>query len=476
LSNIDHSAGAQPRDRSFRDFVAWALVGVLPWLLYLRLEQLLPFEQTMFLTLALAAIVMWIFRLTPDFVPGLALILVVTLLDLVPQSIAFSGFYSQIFFLVFGIFVLAALLAETSWLNRLEAMLVRRNASFPTRLFAVVCAGVLLTLVVPSPLGRASMIQPLVQRFFRPDRARKNAFLALVHIHGTTLISTIILTGNPLNFVLIGMLNEQMRGRFQWMGWLQAASVAGVVMAAGFVAAMFFFAAAARKASAAGGTEPRQCAPPIAVVSDPLRDWATLGLYVFLMAAILTRSIHQVPLEWIVLSLAMSVFFFSGISLATLRQKFDWPTLIFVATVVAWGPMLDHLGLSQWLADQLPVLVPIFERNLYLGMAITMAGVFVIRLAVPGAPAFIILASTLIPFAEVIGISPWVLGFVILTVSEGFIWPYQHGVFSQAITMLDAERIAYRMQTLITFNILFFMLRCAAIFISIPFWKALNLI
>lgn len=462
----------QRPDSTYRDFIAWSLVGLLPWLLYAQLSQGLPFNQVIFLCLALAAIVMWIFRLTPDFVPGLALILVVTLLDLVPREVAFSGFYSQVFFLVFGIFVLASLLAETSWLGRLEAVLVNKQASFPIRLIAVVCAGVLLTLVVPSPLGRASMVQPLVQRFFRSGRPRNNAFLAIAHMHGTTLLSTIILTGNPLNFVLLGMLDDQTRDRYHWLGWLQASSVAGLIIAIGFVAALAFFSIAVRRRTTHEVAE--VVAKPTA--SNPLRDWATLGLYGVLLVGILTRSIHQVPLEWIVLSLAMSVFFFSGLSLAALRQRFDWPTLIFVATVVAWGPMLDHLGLSQWLADQLPALVPLFERNLYLGFAVLMAGVFVIRLAVPGAPAFIILASALLPFADVIGISPWVLGFVILTVSEGFIWPYQHGVFSQTVTTLDAERTDYAMSSLIIFNILFFILRCSAVFISIPFWETLNLI
>jgi di/tricarboxylate transporter len=462
--------GMQPAGYALREFVAWCLVGLLPWLLYLQLAPLLPLHQTEFLCFALAAIVMWIFRLTPDFVPGLALLLIVVLLGIVPREIAFSGFYSQVFFLIFGIFVLAALLAETSWLNRLEAVLVRKNASFPTRLLAVVASGVLLTLVVPSPLGRASMVQPLVHRFFRSGRAANNSFLALAHIHGATLLSTIILTGNPLNFVLLGMLDDQTSNRFQWLGWLQAASIAGLVVAVGFAAALFVF--AAKRGAGAGTAEQAE----MEVKVDPIRDWATLGLYVFLLVAILTRPIHQIPLEWVVLSLAMAVFFFSGLTLANLRSRFDWPTLIFVATVVAWGPMLDHLGLSQWLADQMPMLVPIFEQNLYLGFAITMAGVFVIRLAVPGAPAFIILATALLPFAETIGISPWVLGFAILTVSEGFIWPYQHGVFSQNVTMLDAERIAYRMSSLIIFNVFFYLLRCGAIFLSIPFWKAMNLI
>lgn len=460
--------------REKRDFFAWLLVGLLPWLLYTRIGDALLFDQRIFLALALGAVVMWIFRLTPDFVPGLALILIVLLLDLVPQSIALSGFYSQVFFLVFGIFILAALLSETSWLNRLEALLVRRNASVGMRLFAVVACGVLLTLVVPSPLGRASMVQPLMHRFLRRAQTRNNSFFALAHIHATTLLSTIFLTGNPLNFLLLGMLDEQMQGRYQWLGWLQAASVVGLILTVGFAACLLLFATLARRAAPPTDHMTPEAAPDFAV--HPRRDWATLGLYAVLMVAILTRSQHQIPLEWIVLFLAMAVFFFSGLPLATLRQRLDWPTLIFVATVVAWGPMLDHLGLTDLLADRIPLMVPLFEQSLYTGFAVTMAGIVLIRLVVPGAPAFILLASTLLPFAASIGISPWVLGFAILTVSEGFVWPYQHGVPSQTLTMLEGEGISFSMSRIIGFDLFFLVLRCAAVFVSIPFWKALNLL
>jgi len=460
-------------DRSLLELIAWICVGLGPWLTYGYLTAHLAHSQALFLSLALAAIIMWIFRLVPDFVPGLALILIVTLLDLVPQEIAFSGFYSQVFFLVFGIFILAALLAESSWMNRLEAMLSRRDASFMTRLFAVLGAGVLLTLVVPSPLGRASMVQPLIKRFMQSGLASRNSALALIHMHGTTLISTIILTGNPLNFILIGMLSEQMRHRYQWLGWLKATSAAGLVLSMGLVAAVFLCASLMRKKSQA--TAPSETSVRN-VTKDALRDWATLALYGVLILAIFTRAIHQIPLEWVVLFLAMAVFFFAGLSLATLRNNFDWPTLVFIATVVAWGPMLDHLGLSAWLAERLPAIIPLFEQSLYLGFAVMIAGVAIIRLAIPGAPAFIILATALLPFAEEIAVSPWVLGFVILTISEGFIWPYQHGVFSQSVTMLDARGVAYNMSTFIRFNLFFLALRCAAIFASIPLWKALNLI
>ncbi len=429
-------------------------------------------EQALFLALGAGAVIMWVFRLVPDFVPGLALILIVVLMNLVPQEIAFQGFYSDIFFLIFGIFILAGLLAETSWLQRLEYQLERRNASLASRFFAVLATAILLTLVVPSPLGRAAMVQPLIRRFLGTTKPQTNSMLSVVHVHATTLISTVILTGNPLNFILIGMLDEQIRDRFQWLGWLKAAGVAGIVLAIILVGAV----ALAAKQATRAEPEDKLSFEPEPPTKQPVRDWFTLGIYGVLLIGILTRTTHQVPLVWVVLFLGLAVFLFAGISLSDLRGKFDWPTLIFVATVVAWGPMLEHLELSAWLSKQIPALLTFYESSLHLGVSVTIAGIIVVRLLVPGAPAFVILATALLPLATEIGMSPWVIGFIILTVSEGFLLPYQHGVYSQTMSLMDAEKLPYKSYAILKFNVLFLAARVAAIYASIPWWKALNLI
>ena len=120
MSNAEVKTGILPVGESLREFLAWALVASFPLALYFVLCDAvfagfgfgLNHQQAMFIALGSAAVLMWAFRLAPDFVPGLALILIVVLMNLVPQSVAFSGFYSEIFFLIFGIFILAALLPE----------------------------------------------------------------------------------------------------------------------------------------------------------------------------------------------------------------------------------------------------------------------------------------------------------------------------------------------------------------------------
>jgi divalent anion:Na+ symporter, DASS family len=466
-----------PVKRSFKtvsvtEVFIWLGVLLLPIAVYFTLIDRLTSNQSLFLALTSGSVVMWIFRLVPDFVPGIGLILVATLLELVPQSVAFSGFYSQIFFLVLGVFVLAAVLAESGWLVRIEVHLANKGGrSLRRQALSILISAIMLTLVVPSPLGRTTMIKPLLDRFISSTDARHNSFFALLSVHSTTLLSTLFLTGNPLNFVLLSMLQEQTRARFNWLGWLQASS--GLLLFC--LLALLGWLWWQYRTVKADDSEAEALPTPVPQTLS-LRDWGIAVLYGLMILGVFTQSWHQIPLSWLVLFLALTVFLFQGLNLATLRRSVDWPTLLFIASVVAWGGMLDELQLSDWLAAQVTLIAPIFEQNFYLGISVVMALVLSLRLVIPGAPAFILLAATLLPFANVLGVSPWLIGFIVLTVSEAFIFPYQHGVLSQLISDLEAQQKPFIMRRLIAGNLFFLLVRIAAIYLSIPWWQTIYLI
>ncbi len=465
--------------KNISQLLAWVFAASIPFISYFLLINInsetysLNHQQALFLSMVSSAVVMWALRLVPDFVPGLSLLIMVTLLDLVPQSIAFSGFVSEIFFLVLGVFVLAGLLAESNWLPFLESVAFNKGSSLLVRGVAIIGLGITLTLIVPSPLGRSSMVYPLLNRFLGPTTKKTNTLLSLIHIHAATLFSTVFLTGNPLNFVLLSMLEQQTQNRFQWLGWLKAGSVTCLVLAIGI---MVFFFLGSRLASTEVSYESESKEQDVNLKS---KDWGAAILYGFMFLAVLTRSVHQLPLVWLIMALALTVFYFSGMTLVSLRQRVDWPTLIFIATVVAWGPILDFLELNQWLAKLAVFLVPLFESGIALGILGTAALIFVVRLFIPGAPAFLLLASTLIPFAmnqQGITISPWLIGFIIVTLSEGFIFSYQHGVPSQVLSDLDSDKIPFNLRTFLASNLFFWLVRLTAILASIPLWHSMKLV
>jgi hypothetical protein len=71
-----------------------------------------------------------------------------------------------------------------------------------------------------------------------------------------------------------------------------------------------------------------------------------------------------------------------------------------------------------------------------------------------------------------------VLGFIALTISEGFILPYQHGAFSLVVEELKARGLedTYNMRDILISNALLLVLRVAAIYVTILYWKAIAIL
>ena len=159
----------------------------------------------------------------------------------------------------------------------------------------------------------------------------------------------------------------------------------------------------------------------------------------------------------------------------SLRARLDWPTLLFIATLVAWQPMLSRTGVDAWLAGQLPALARHAHASLAVNIVILALGVGLVRLVVPGAPAFIVLATSLLPLAPALGMSPWVLGFVLLTVSEGFVLAHQHGVLSHLLAEAQAHGMVLEPRRLLLANLGAWLLRVLALVASVPWWRHLAL-
>lgn len=101
------------------------------------------------------------------------------------------------------------------------------------------------------------------------------------------------------------------------------------------------------------------------------------------------------------------------------------------------------------------------------------AGIILIRFLLPGGPTFIILMTAFTPIVIDAGISPWILGFTILTLSEQFLLPYQHGAYTRAMAELTERGLlyCYNPRKLLLANIFLVITRVAAVGISFWYWR-----
>src|SRR5690606_32394488 len=88
----------------------WLLATAVPFAVFFLLRNapdIAGVQTAYLLAVVSSAVVMWVFRLLPDFVPALFAVLGIVLLNLTPPEVALSGFSSDTFFMALSIFALS---------------------------------------------------------------------------------------------------------------------------------------------------------------------------------------------------------------------------------------------------------------------------------------------------------------------------------------------------------------------------------
>ncbi|ADZ91885.1 hypothetical protein GV054_13410 [Marinomonas mediterranea] len=460
----------------------WLVTFVLPLFLYVHLPEKI-YEQSgeqgvIFLALISGAVSMWVFRLTPNFVPSILVTILSVILNLAPREIVVAGFGSDVIFLVLGMFIFAAMMSTSGLARRISLWLTVRlpNNRF-TQPFILFGLGTFLSALIPSPLGRSAIMTPLAVDLSKLSiDPRRQATLQVSAMQGSFLLCTIFLTGNPLNFVMLGFLDLQTQFYFQWGNWFQSTIFVGVVLLSFYCVWVVW---RCRKEQTVSDAEVEQVREELRKLKgfDNKERGAVLAMLV-LIGSILTMSFHHIALAWITLFIAMVIFLFDGLNAGDMRNRVDWPTLIFIASIMSWGPTIQHLQLDSLALEYLQWLGVFITGNPFVGILALSAVVFSVRLFFPGAPTFVILMSVLISISGDSALSPWVVGFCLITLSESFFLPYQHGVASQVFSALGEEKLMHKemQRTFLTSNLWFCFARIVALCATLPYWADLALI
>lgn len=472
--------------------IGWLLTILLPLLVYFTFKRLsppLPENSIRFIAIITVATIMWMFRLTHAFVPALLILLLTILLEVAPREIAFSGFTSEAFFLCLGIFIMAAQVFSSGLMTRFSLILLRilPRIRFSRNLVLFLNGG-LLSMVLPSPVGRAALLTPLTFELIEDIPGVREKKLDLTPLivsltQGTTLLSVVFLIGNPLNLILLDLAGNDTKISYgQWVNWFVPSEAAVLVLILGWLLVMLWLSI-------------NNTLPPIdkEKVKKHLTDMgpitrhevgALLALLVFVASA-LTINIHQISLAWIAFGMGLILYLYDMATPQDLRSNVDWATLLFIAALTSWQPILKYLKLDEALIKFLSTSLGSFQLTGYIDqkfdqipfliMALTV-GIILIRFLLPGGPTFIILMTALTPIVINAGISPWVLGFTILTLSEGFILPYQHGAYTQAMAELAQRNLlsCYNPRKLFVASVFLMLTRAAAVIVSFWYWRYIS--
>jgi hypothetical protein len=457
--------------------IGWLLAIAAPLAVLAGGEHLgLERGGVIFLAIFASTIAMWVCNLADDYIPALFALLATLLAGLVPAPVILSGFASDGFMMALSTLALGTVVVSSGLCYRVMLLLLRR---LPDRqswhnagLFAT---GLVLTPLIPTANGRIALLAPfcadMADNLRLPRAGAASTRLALSCFDGGTLFSTVFITSKSVNFAIFGLLSPQGQDRFQAAGWLLASLVGAAVLLAahGAVTAL----------GCRNGGQPRLSHAHIAQQAELLgpmsaRERAALAGIAFMVIGIVTGSLHKVQAPWLGFAMLFGLLLLGTLDKKELKEQVDWTFLLYLSGITGIVAAFNHLGLDSALGARLPALGDVMRERFALFVLLLFALVNLMRLAVPANATSVILATILMPLAQVNGVNEWLVGFIILVFAEAWWLPYQCSYYLQLQAVNRAAGL-YDEARFLRLNALLNLARLVAVYASFPYWDMLGL-
>lgn len=476
VSTVSETAAA-PAGYRRQAALGWLLAGGAPLLVLAAGERLgLEHGAVIFLAIFTATVAMWVCNLTDDYIPALFALLATLLAGLVPAQVILSGFASDGFMMALSTLALGTVVVSSGLGYRVMLLLLRR---LPNRqgwhhagLFAT---GLALTPLIPTANGRIALLAPfyadMADSLGLARQGRASTRLALGCFNGATLFSAVFITSKSVNFAIFGLLSPQGQDALQGAGWLLASLVTAALLLAAHAVLAWLGCRNAEHPRLSPGHVAEQSA-----LLGPLnpRERAALAGIAFMVTGIVTTSLHKVQAPWIGFAMLFGLLLVGTLDKKELKEKVDWTFLLYLSGITGIVAAFEHLGLDRALGAHLPVLGDLMRERFGLFALLLFVLVNLVRLAVPSNAASVVLATILMPLAQVHGVNEWLVGFMILVFADAWWFPYQCSYYLQ-LQQMNAQAALYGERRFLLLNALLNLARLLAVYASFPWWEALGL-
>ena len=272
-----------------------------------------------------------------------------------------------------------------------------------------------------------------------------------------------------MNFYVQALLPPADRARFSWVVWLLAALPMGLVILAGSIVMLLVLFRPEQAVRPSAEVLRRQ-----AHVLGPLsrQEVVTIaGLAVLLLGLIFQPLLH-IDSGWLAPNSLVVILAGGALDRESFRTSIEWGFLILFGVLLGTGGVLGAVGLDRWIGD---ALVPLAHAARSAGVLIVLLGAFVVacRLVLPWIPATLLLSLALVPAAPRLGVSPWVVGFVVLMAANTWRHPRQSDYYRIARGLTRGEMFTERHGLVIGLGLTVSTLIGLAL--SVPYWQALGL-
>jgi divalent anion:Na+ symporter, DASS family len=478
-------SGSTPRGRGLgmaltSAVAAWRSVGLLLTVAVTCLVLWLPPaglepRATRFLAVLAGGTVLWAWGSFPDYVVALGMGIAWVLFRVAPTATAFGGFASSTWFLMLGVLGLAAALGRSGLLYRITIIAVGRfPPTFLGQTTALVTAGIVSTVLIPSAQARVTFMGPVVlglaDTLKYPPRSRGSAGLALAAFTGFCLATVVFLTGTPTCLLAWRVLPEATRVQVSWLTWLQAVLVLEAVSLGAALAWIVWRLRPAEPPAVRASLLRAQ----LDMLGPPSRDeWITALVALAVLIGWITQPWHGIDPAWLTLAGLCFLLAVGVLDRTALQGQVDWSFLLFMGMAFSLADLAAHVGADAWFAMQARALLGEVTSP---AAAVTAAVLITValRFALPWQTAVPLLTVALTPFAQAAGLSPLIMALVALKAGNIFLLPQQspyyltlyYGTEERAFSHREARPFAWLYAAAIL----------AGFLLSLSYWRMLGLV
>lgn len=392
-------------------------------------------------------------------------------------STIFSAYSGTTMWMVLSILPITVVISKCGLMNRIALYLLKIfPCSYKWQLLALSLSSMIISPLIPSTTAKSSLLASLVASVSEQMKLEKKSkpltgiFLA-VFINGPSM-GHIFLSGSVQALLVVGMMPDTMAAGFSWLGWLAAASVWAVIAFALIYIILLFLYSPKESVSLTNKDIDRMLEEmgPMSWVEKQ-----TAILMVFTLIGWITKSWHNIP-ECVFAIITYSILFtFGAINKDEFRSKVPWDVWIYVGGIVCVANLFTTLGIDIWLAGVMEPVVRLITCNSVVYLVCLVLIVYVFRVFIVSSIAtvtifYVVFAATAY---QILGISPFITGFLIIGASKSWPTEYTNTNYVTAEVIVGKDAVDFKESRRMSH--LYIVVTIVAAVLSIPFWKMMGL-
>ncbi|MFS0725603.1 SLC13 family permease [Paenibacillus sp. 1P07SE] len=432
-------------------------------------------QAMLFVGISIAAVILWIVNIIPDYLVALLMAMLWVLGGVVAPETALSGFATPTWLYMVFILALGAAITRSGILYRLSLHALKRFPShYRGQLWGIVAGGALLNPLIPSSSAKVALGVPVAATLsesmgFR-DRSRGAAGLSLAAMVFYGFTAPFVLTGSYTNVMAYGLAGGS--APVSWFQWFLYALPAFALFSIGMLLllTLLFRGVRAEKPISRQMLDEQLAILGVFSRQERITTAAVIGCIVLMIA----QPLHGVDNAWVML-LGFGVLIVTGVlDGPSLRSGVDWPFLIFIGIAFSFAEAASALGIIEAMTGFLGQHMAVFLDSPLLFLPAVVLLSFLVTLIIRDDPAVILLVIALLPLAELAGVHPWVLVFLVLLSTDPFFFAYQSPTYLMAYYSTEGRAFSHRQGQWmgLGYGVLVLLIAVACI----PYWQWLGLL